>query len=398
MSQYIVKLKESELATIYYRNTGDIIFSKIENGRCSNEVLVAKTQNPSFTCSTDGSFLYVIWQGEGTFYISRYINNNFESKPLPKNTLFQDASLPSPLLGKTSLSLIFNTENTDEKQIAIHDIKSNNTKTLTPYTDINANTPYVFQNIYPNYGILFISKLVDKKYTLGMIEVSTEKATSFTPIYECVKDNEKVIDTSFLVTDGGVHALFVVRDNYSTSLYHRKKESTNFSDSTLIATSMQVSNILMTLIKNKLYVFFSTGGQLLYTTSTDFGDTFEPPMRYTNKICAVPLRVNYLQVSPMEASDYFIRQIYVDRNNVFDIQLMQEIYPTFFQKEKIVQKNEDLEDDDELAYMQNKLTEISQKLEITKKLLKQSDDEKLLLLENIKNLELEINTNLKINQ
>jgi len=338
-NQYIVQMTDNRLIVIYHSDTSGIVMRTFDNGRWSKPIPVAPDMQENFTLSTDdrGTLYMFCRNNSGDMHLYRQQRGEWSSRVMLENTENKQPKFHAyPMIFGNRMSIIYSHSSGGSGTLMLRRIdehgKWHTPITIDSYTPINGD--FSVQAISPTHHLLFYAKKnADSAnshaigHSIGYVETDPERVTAFNTIYST---NQRITDTSFLVTNSSIHALFIVKSMFSTQVIYRKKSGANFSAPIVIAEAPQISNCLLMFVSGKLHAYFMSGGQLASVTSADFGETFSGVSRCTNKFCVSPVKSAYISQIPMDESTYFVRQLFVDRNNAADIQLLPDMYEDFY--------------------------------------------------------------------
>ena len=330
-NQYIVRMADSRLLSIYHSDASGIVVRTFDNGRWSKPTPIAPEMQENFMLSIDErGFIYMFTQHTNSdIYLYRQQHSTWSSRIMLAASEDRQTSLHAyPIIYNNRMSIVYNHSSGDNSALILRRIDERG-KWLTPIT-IDNYTPlqsdFSVQSITPTHHLLFYAKK-SADTAIGYVEIDPERITAFRTIFST---NQRITDTSFLVTNSTIHALFIIKSMFSAQLVYRKKSGTSFSAPITIAEAPQISNCLLMFVSGKLHAYFISNGQLVSATSTNFGDTFSGVSRCTNKFCVSPAKSTYVSQIPMDENTYFARQLFVDRNNAADIQLLPDMYEDFY--------------------------------------------------------------------
>jgi len=338
------------LLAIYYSDTSGIVYRSFEGGRWGKATPIAPGAHSNFTVSIDrnGTLYLFCQEANGDVHLYRLRQGEWKSRVMLKNPGNKQARLHiHPLLYDDGMSIIYNSvigegsalmlQSMDErgKWYPPERIDSYSQMGGTGIADARLGADFSVVPVAPDHALIFYARNAGEP-AIGYVEASPTRTTTFNTIYST---GSKIIDTSFLVTNDSLHVLLVVRGMFSSQLIYRKKSSASFSAPVVIAEGAQISSCLLMFVSGILYAYFMVGGQagfgqesstqLAYSSSADVGETFSRAARYTNKFCAAPVKSTYISHVPMDEGGFFARQLYVDRNNVADVQLVPDMYEEF---------------------------------------------------------------------
>ena len=334
-NQYIVQIADNKLIAIYHDDTSGIAMRAFDNGRWGKPASIAPDMQPNFTLSADSrGILYMLCQDSSNILLYRFTQGEWKSRMMLEGSGSKQIPLHAyPIVFGKSMSLIYsspsgNITGSSESPLMLRRIDEHGTwhapLIIDKYTPSNGS--FSVQAITPSHYLLFYAKKSNET-SVGYVEISPERITAFNTIYST---NQRIADTSFLATNNSIHALLIIKGMFSTQVIYRKKSNANFSAPITLAEAPQISNCLLMFVSGKLHAYFTIGSHLVSANSSDFGETFSSVSRCTTKFCAEPIKSSYLSQMPMREDDYFVRQLFVDRHNTTDIQLLPDIYEDFY--------------------------------------------------------------------
>ena len=177
--------------------------------------------------------------------------------------------------------------------------------------------PYITQSTSPGHIVLFYQ---NEEGHVGYREI-TEKRTGTFHRFLNARDGT-LQDASFLTTYDELHVLMVVRTPFSYQLLYRKKTEDVFTPPVSLWESPKIDNCLLTLIGKELHATFMIGGKLHRSISYNEGDSFGHVELYKRKFCAEPVKADFIGLA---AGDWFARQVYVDSNAPWDVQMLPDL-------------------------------------------------------------------------
>ena len=383
-NHYIVRMADGRLLAFYHTDSLGITMKSHEGGRWSKPSCVAPDALSNFTVSTDRQgVLYLFAQDTaGDVYLYRLNKGEWKSRLILKNPGDNLSPLHIyPIMSDNGMSIIYNhTSGTDAGRLILQSIDDRG-KWQTPQSIdayVPSVVPFSVRAITPSHALLFYAKK-SADSTIGYVEVGPDRATSFNTIFST---NQRISDTSFLVTHDSLHSLLIVRGHFSSQVIYRRKADTEFSTPIVLAESQQLGNCLLMFVSGKLMAFFMMGGQLVCASSSDHGQTFSAASRCTNKFCAVPIKAAYISQMPMETGDFFVCQVYVDRNNVSDIQLLPDMHEDFYPIASVpAPAARQSDDSSDLADLTQKIVLFRDKLDLTQLQLAEKERQMALFID-----------------
>jgi hypothetical protein len=190
-----------------------------------------------------------------------------------------------------------------------------------------AGPVYQMQSISENHVALFYQTKPQADFICGCREITPERQSGFTPYYT---GNVPVFDQSVLTTDAGVYVAYVTKSLFSSQLIFKKKDGAAFTRATLIWECARISNVCLFALGGKIRLIFSANEIFYMCVSANGGETFGQAQRYTNKICASPEKAFYISDEAQFEADIFVRDIYVDSYQPWDVQIIPDLYEPFY--------------------------------------------------------------------
>ena len=182
--------------------------------------------------------------------------------------------------------------------------------------------PYITQSTSSNHVVLFYQS---REGHVGYREI-TDKRTG--PFHRFLNTKDGVLhDASFLATYDELHVLMVVRTPFSHQLIYRKKTEDVFTPPVSLWESPKIDNCLLTLVGEELHATCMISGKLHRSISYDEGDTFGSVELYKRKFCAEPVKADF--ISEMPTDGWYARQVYVDSNAPWDVQMLPDLVDFF---------------------------------------------------------------------
>lgn len=332
---YIIRQSNNRLICFYNSSENSIIYKTYENNRWSpvKELIANTLKKFTVTLSHNGT-LYVFCQsidGDIILCTSDKTLNNWSNKVILKNKSNKKHTvLFYPIIKSSGLCIIYNLPLDDEGPKLVLQNLDESGKWTTPYPIDNFSpfkgNMFEVQNISNEHLIIFYqSKRTENN--IGYREVTSDKCSNFKPIH---LTSYQIMDTSFVTTNDTIHALYIVKSMFSYQILYRKKLIDGFSNPIVIWEGQKIENCLLSIINNTIVASFKYRGQIFMSFSKNQGETFTRPDIYRNKLCINPKKCIYISEPPMNEKDFYVREIYVDSNNPWDIQILPEMYENFY--------------------------------------------------------------------
>ena len=181
---------------------------------------------------------------------------------------------------------------------------------------------YITQSTSLSHAVLFYQ---NQEGHVGYREV-TEKRTG--PFHRFLNAKDGILqDASFLTTYDELHVLMIVKTPFSHQLLYRKKTEDVFTPPISLWESPKIDNCLLTLIGKELHATCMIGGKLHRSISYNEGDSFNPIELYKRKFCTEPAKADFISEAP--TSNWLARQVYIDSNAPWDIQMLPDLVDFF---------------------------------------------------------------------
>ncbi len=326
---YIVKTKDNKLHCFYHTNESGINMRTYEQNKWGKSINIFPDalQNYTLTLSKNGTF-YIFCSdksgninscvGSGDSWNTHIVLRN--QSPVIHNVIF------SPLFTPSGLKLIYNMPSPEDKShfIMTQSLAKNGEWSapsrldrISPFS----NNIFTTQLLSDDHAIVFY-QTKPSETNLGYREITDAQNGSFNVIHST---GYQIADTSFLTTNNTIHTAYVVKSLFSSQLIYKKRDSEGFSGPIPIWESQRIENCLLMISKSRLYIYFASSTSLYSCYSDDNGETFSRPVRYKEKICQNPIKAYYISETQMDESGYFCREVYVDKQNPFSVQIISEI-------------------------------------------------------------------------
>lgn len=307
MDNYIVRLK-NKLVCIYYDDT--LVYRIYENNMWGRPKIVLNNVFGKFTAAlSQGSINIYCYNRNGQAI--RHTSQDLENWD---SHMLQDIPENAAVVYPIKDSLIYCKDNT----IFLHNREVG-----------KCTRPAVLQlqNITDKHAVLFYQSINTESpaKNIGYTEVSEDNFSSFKSIHTT---NYQILDTSFITTTMGIHALYIVKSLFSYQLVYKCKTKQEFDPPIVIFEGQKMESCLLSIINGEVYAFFRYKGQVF--SSKKSGETFTKPQVYKYKICKEPTKAIYLSEDAMLSEEFFVNNVYVDSYNPWDIQILPEMYTGFY--------------------------------------------------------------------
>ncbi|MCL1935795.1 MAG: hypothetical protein FWF57_05410 [Defluviitaleaceae bacterium] len=377
MTNYIVRFKENTVCFYYLNNA--ICYKMYKSDFWSKEYIVVNNYFGKFNIVVGENIeIYCSIYEDG---VIKYISSDLEKWLKEKISLKTFDTIIHPLRD----NLIYNTD--DSIYINIEDGQN---KILIDEYIKNLNFEFEIQEVTKEHMLIFYqSKTYKQEFfkdsknkknnsftkdisfvkedthkNIGYREISRSGFSEFKPIYS---GYNQILDSCFLTTNSSIHSIYVVKTLFSYQLIYKEKITNNFEPPILIWEGQKIENCLINIIMGDIYIFFRYKNQIF--VSKKISNTFEKPSVYKNKICMFPKRGLYLSDEKMDLKNFFVRNLYIDMYNPWDIQILPDMYSNFYHRannnikfiENIVQYEDahkiEVEPPEEVVNLENKMLE-----------------------------------------
>lgn len=347
MDNYILRLK-NKLACFYYGyETKEIFCKTFENNMWGKPTSIVKSCNSDFTVNiSDCVYVFCNVIDKGVF---KYSTKDFNDWSYDKLSNTNEEYFNAYIFGK---GMIYNRNN-------IIFLKNNSIEeVLDTFVPIN-NTFFESQFISDEHVLIFyqskesesvklkrsnifFKEEVQESYrNIGYMEVSVDDKSKFKPIHTT---QYQIVDVSFITTYNVIHALYIVKSLFSYQLVYKCKVNQEFDTPIVVWEGQKIENCLISIVNNIIYVFFQYRNQIF--VSKKRGLTFTKPEIYKYKICNKPKKAIYITEDKMDENEIFLRNVYVDTYSPWDIQIIPDLYETFYyfkNSELVLHKDEQQE-------------------------------------------------------
>ncbi|MDR0957646.1 MAG: hypothetical protein LBM16_00325 [Clostridiales bacterium] len=185
-------------------------------------------------------------------------------------------------------------------------------------------TPFCRHDISPEHAVIFYRR-ASQENLLGYREITPDRVGGFHAIFASAYP---LYDFAPLTTKDGVFVLIAIKTMFSTRVIFRRKTGAEFSAPIVLCEGQRIHSCLLFIFEERLTAAFMSGDQLYLATSENMGETFEQPVKYKRKFCRFPIKAAFITDTPNTV--FFTREVYVDSENVSDVQLFPDIYEDFY--------------------------------------------------------------------
>ena len=333
-SIFFVRLKNNSLVCFYYIRDSGILYKIYEGGKWSETNTLIKSGRSNYTVTLDDAGkMYVLCQnnyGDVLLYLNQDgMYTNWTEKTILKNkgqrvhpiTLY-------PIISERGMGLIYNVPIIDEKSSHLIRQTFNARGQWSPAGKVDKlislpGSTFQVQAVASKHVIVFY-QTKGYEYNLGYREMTLDSQSRFNVFHST---SNTIADVSFLTTDDSIHVLYVVRSMYSSQLIYRKKEEGEFSNPVVLCESESLENCLLFFADESLHATYISDGQLYHCLSENSGDSFSRSVRYYSKVCENPVKAAYIGKCH---EDYFIRELYVDSSEPWNVQVIPDICKNFY--------------------------------------------------------------------
>lgn len=359
---YIVRLKNQILICIYYiENKGIIKRQHTSNGWSEEEILVGFNIT-NFTISIDEeSKIYIFCQNKnGDLMLIYNKMDGWITKLILKNNSQEVYNIKmTGMFNKQQISLMYNikAEKENEHYIVKQNLREGGTwvqgEKIDKAFDFN-NRMYSLQMLQKNHGVIFYHRRVIEN-EVGFREITFNKFGKWNLI---LKTGQQILDTSFLTTKEEIHCVYIIKNIRSSQLIYKKKTEAEFSNPLILWDAPRLDNCMIFIIKEVIYVTYINTSNVYIITSEDNGKNFTRPQRYKKKITPHLVKAKYISSFYTNEKNYCIRDLYVDLEKPWDIQIIPDIYVEFYNSKTIDEQSVKIKNEESNSTLKtNKLLE-----------------------------------------
>ena len=332
---YIVRQSGDRLVCFFSSNENSILYRIYENNKWSTikELLTNTLNRFTVTVAKNGN-LYIFCQnlsGDILLCTSDRSLDEWSNKIILKNQSDKNHTiLFQPIIKPNGLCILYNIpSDSGNLQLVSQNLDDTGAWAApVPIDDISIFRGNIFevQNVTSEHLLVFYQSNRSEN-NIGYREVTSNKWSDFKPIH---LTSYQILDKSFVTTNDSIHALYVVKSIFAHQIIYRKKTTEGFGSPLVIWEGQKMDNCLLSIIDNTIYATFKSRNQMFISSSKDSGDSFTRPEVYKDKICANPKKAIYITETPMNENEYFVREVYVDSLNAWDIQMLPKMYESFY--------------------------------------------------------------------
>lgn len=319
---YLLRIKDEFLTFFYGENKS--IYMQQKSGEKLVTTKIIENVLDCFSVSIYFDKIYIICQDFfGSLKLLVSNGNSFSQVELFKDSLIPKRAIFTPLFLGNNISFIFNTFDSRQNFISVKTLVENKYFTQTENIDY----------FYPNYNLFEVQKqgddLIivyqkrDKEAQLGYKLISNGKISDFIPFH---KTGHQIVDFSFISFNNCLHFIFIVKNLFSTQVIYRKFENNSFSNPVVLYDGQKVRDCTIFIIDNILYCTYISNFNLFYSTSKDFGNSFNTNLKHKKPFSSEIIKASFLCDKP---SNFSINHVYVDFKNPLNIQFLPDISQQF---------------------------------------------------------------------
>jgi|GEM_PF-2535503 len=340
---YIVRQSNDRLTCFFSSNESSILYRTYENDKWSviKELLTDTLDKFTVTVAQNGT-IYIFCQNlDGDIVLCTCDENlgEWSSKIILKNHAEKNHTiLFHPIMRPNGLCILYNAPSPDGNfQLVSQNLDDSGSWTSpAPIDDIAKSKGTIFevQHVTSEHLLVFYQSSRSEN-NIGYREVTSNKWSDFKPIH---LTSYQILDTSFMTTNGSIHALYVVKSMFAHQILYRQKTAEGFSAPLVIWEGQKMENCLLFIANNVIYATFRYRSQMFISHSKNNGKSFSRPETYKNKLSSGQKKAIYISELPMSENEFFARELYVDDSKPWDIQILPKIYEQFYPKKLLVKK------------------------------------------------------------
>lgn len=343
-NRYIVKINPEKMLCFYYDN-GNIFVRELLADMSYSERGIIKDVRENYTvnlCKNGEIYLFCQNLNGDIIHLRKKGNDWNENVILKSNGKSNNNIIFYCLENGLQMSLVYNIPSNKKNCYDImkqnFDGKGNWSKAEKIDT-ARAIDNFIFKlNLITNgYGILFYKQNKNSnENNIGYREINLNAIGEYNSIYS---STYRLGISSILPTNDAVHFLFTSKNFFSTKVLYKKKSINGMSNYITLGEFQQIDSCELFSVDNTLYAFWKTPSGFFYVTSSDNGETFSSPAKYTGKIPRNLEKAIYLTFVQSDKNHFNIENLYTDRINICNIQIIPEISQDFHLKQATPQKN-----------------------------------------------------------
>ena len=337
-NHYIVKLTAEKFSCFYFKNN-TFFMKEIIGGKISSEKVIANDVRSNYTLTLcKNRMVYLFCQSlSGDIIHFKIKNDTWNKNIILKNN------------GKNSKNILFYCIENGSQMSLIYNIPMVETPNAPNSFDImkqtfdgkeNWSTPekidsilstndFIFQIyiISPGHGIIFYQKnMGNTENNIGYREFNIDGIGKYNSVYAT---KYRIIATSFLPAENGIHFILAVKNIFSTRIIYRKKGMSGINDYIVLSETNQVESCEISIIKSNLYAFWKTPMGIFYCISKDNGTSFTKAYKYSKKITGPLKKASYLSFEEMSENKFYVNNLYTNQNDIWDIKILPDICDNF---------------------------------------------------------------------
>lgn len=333
-SRFIVRMNKGVLGCFYYEK-GNILYKETNGKNISDSVIVAKGVRENFTVNLcQNEEIYLFCQNLYGDIVHIKMNNGKWAENIILKCKDKNAGniILYCIENGQERSIIYNVPSKDKNIFDIMMQTSDNKG--------NWGKPYFIDKIIPMQEFIFKVDMIDfehsiifyRKYcekgecTIGYRTFNNNNIGEYNPIYST---NYRVNVTSFLACDDCFHSLFSVKNIFSSRIVYRKKCANGLCECINLAEVQYVDSCQIFIANNKLYAVWKIGNNIFYCVSENNGESFSKVMKFPDKNTIHLNKTNYLSFVKMNSNDFTVREVYTDRTNICNIEILPNLYKNF---------------------------------------------------------------------
>lgn len=377
---YIVRYKGKILC--FYHDGNSIMLKEFLNGQWSNPFLIFNDAKNEYTINISDDQINLFCQNSaGNPFLCTYKNNAWQNKIILQNQFNYPLQI-HPLMDKKDFSLFYNMPaDKNNFYLVINKLKENRWQPSVQIDKSYGLDNFCVQRLGNNHLIVFYMTNSDG-INLGYREISSTQQSKFHIIHSTYY---KITDAAFLTTTDTIHSLYTVKNMFTKQIVYRKKQDVSFSKPIVLFESPNINNNLLMEVKNNLYAAWMVNNKIYVSISKDDGFTFSVP-KIHNESFSNLAKAKYLTDEKMSEENFFIREVYVEKEQPWQIIFMPDMQKDFFQiqdglQNQLHKKNEPRTDEiisklkNQLDMKNNQLAQKDKQIYNLTNLLKNKNDE-----------------------
>ncbi len=382
---YIVKLKKDKLICFFYLNDEGIAYKVYENNYWSKTEVIFRNALENYTvslaedrtiyifCQDIGGNLFVCTNPDGVWKNKLILEN--KSKKINKVIFY-------PIISENNITLIYNVPESDNRPGFLVSQSINNLGKWSEPVNIDnyiqlQNSIFQVQQVAKDHVLLFYQNRTGE-LRIGYRELTSSLQGPFNVFHQTTF---QIRDQSFLTTNEEIHFCYIVKTYFSSQLIYRKKTDNGFTKPKVLWEAQRLSKCVLSIIKDKLYIYCISNNNPLEIISNDLGETFEKPAEAKGKFSAESEKAFFISEYKLDESDYFLREILVNSEKPWDIQiipnLVNDFFPVALKTAERVEKQIKVQNEDEYQGEINELKEYLSKMKnqllMAKRMLEEKD-------------------------